>query len=189
MESFSIFIGLFWGTLTVVAQVLALGLIIALVVPSISKTSFARFFADKALLVGFIISLLATVGSLIYSDILGYQPCKFCWYQRVFMYPQVILMGIALVRKDMGMKLYGFVLSVIGGVIALYHYLGQFSLAPLPCSAVGQSISCSERFSTEFGYITIPLMAFSAFLLSALSFWISMRKDRINTAEAVVSKN
>ncbi|HEY0908156.1 MAG TPA: disulfide oxidoreductase [Candidatus Paceibacterota bacterium] len=184
MESLSNFVGLFWGSFTVVAQIISLGLIVSLFVPAVRNSAFARFFADRAILVGFVASLLATAGSLVYSDVLGFAPCKFCWFQRIFMYPQVLLMGIALWRKDVGMKLYGFLLSTIGAAIALYHYSGQFGIAPLPCSAVGQSVSCSERFVTQFGYITIPLMAFSAFLMMALSFWISMRKDRAAKAAA-----
>ncbi len=105
------------------------------------------------------------------------------------MYPQVLLMGIALIRKEVWMKFYGFIFSAIGAAIALYHYAGQFGVAPLPCSAVGQSISCSERFVTHFGYITIPMMAFSAFLLMALSFWLSIRNDRAEKAAREVSQN
>ncbi len=185
MESFAINISLFWSSLTVVAEIIALGLIAALIVPAVRQSAFARFFTDKALLVGFIVSLLATAGSLIYSDILHFEPCKLCWFQRIFMYPQVILMGIALIRKDYSMKIYGFVMSAIGAAIALYHYIGQFGGVTLPCSALGQSVSCSDKFITHFGYITIPMMAFSAFLLMGLSFWLSIRKDCEDKADAV----
>ena len=92
-------------------------------------------------------------------------------------------MGIALVRKDYWMKIYGVVLSVIGAVVALSHYLGQLGLTPLPCSAVGVSVSCSERFTLEFGYITIPMMAFSAFVLIALALLISLKKEKVIIAD------
>lgn len=182
MESFAIFMGLLWAALSVTAQILSLMLIAALIFSKLRNKSFVLFFENKALLIAFIVSLLATLGSLIYSDIIGYQPCKLCWFQRIFMYPQVILMGVALIRKDVGMKIYGCILSVIGAAIALYHYLGQFDFTSLPCSALGQSVSCSTRFSSEFGYITIPLMAFSAFVLMALSLWISIQKDRVSNS-------
>jgi disulfide bond formation protein DsbB len=93
------------------------------------------------------------------------------------MYPQVLLMGIALIRKDRWMKIYGFAFSIIGAAIALFHYTGQLGFTPLPCSAVGVSVSCSQRFVMEFGYITIPMMAFSAFMLIAATFLLSLKEQ------------
>ena len=117
----------------------------------------------------FLVALGATLGRLFYSEIAGYEPCKLCWFQRIFLYPQTILLGIALWKKDPGIARYIFALSVIGAVIAGYHYLLQIGVAPeLPCAAVGYSVSCSQRFVLQFGYITIPLMAFTAFLLNAI---------------------
>ena len=117
----------------------------------------------------FLVSLGATVGSLFLSEIAQFEPCKLCWFQRIFMYPQVFLLGIALWKKDLGIYTYSIALSAIGAIIAGYHYLLQIGVAPaLPCSAVGYSADCSQRFILQFGYITIPLMAFSAFLLILL---------------------
>jgi len=85
------------------------------------------------------------------------------------MYPQVFLLGLALYKKDLGMAPYSLLLSSVGAVIAFYHYLLQLNIVPsLPCSAVGYSVSCSQIFVMNFGYITIPLMAFTAFLLLAI---------------------
>src|SRR3989344_4546628 len=95
---------------------------------------------EQALFYGFIVALAATLGSLIYYDVLGYEPCKLCWFQRIFMYPQVLLLALA----------------IPGALVAGYHYLLQLGVAPsLPCAAVGYSVSCSERFVLQFGYITI----------------------------------
>ena len=118
---------------------------------------------------GFIVALVAMLGSLYYSDVLGYEPCKLCWYQRIAMYSQVFLFATALVKGEKSnIWSYSLVLSWIGGIIAAYHYYIQISLKPilaLPCSAVGFSASCTETFVTSFGYITIPMMALSAFIL------------------------
>ncbi len=165
-----------WSVLSVIAQILSLIFFIALFSPKLRAAKIVRAFSDRAVLVAFIVSLLATMGSLIYSDVIGYAPCKLCWFQRIFMYPQVIVMGIALLRKDVGVRITGFVLSAIGAAIAFFHWSGQLGLTPLPCSAIGYSVSCSERFVMEFGYITIPLMAFSAFILITTTFALSIKR-------------
>lgn len=83
------------------------------------------------------------------------------------MYPQVILFGIAAFRNATHIKIYGIVLSSIGAVIALFHYVGQIGWNPfgLQCLALGYSASCAKNFVLQFGYITIPMMALSAFVL------------------------
>lgn len=128
--------------------------------------NFFNFVGKNGIALAFAATLAATLGSLSYSEIIGYEPCKLCWFQRIFMYPQVILLGIALWKKDSREALYCLVLSVAGAAIAGYHYLMQVGIAPsLPCSALGYSVSCSQRFVMQFGYITIPMMSLTAFAL------------------------
>ncbi len=115
----------------------------------------------------FFVSLLATAGSLYFSEVAGFEPCKLCWFQRIFMYPLPVILAVS-IFKNLKDEVKNFVLplSGIGGIIAVYHYYFQITGDPLiPCSAVGFSVSCSERFFTYFGYITISWMSFSAFLL------------------------
>jgi disulfide bond formation protein DsbB len=132
------------------------------------KKRFMHSVKPYALWFGLIVSLVAMLGSLYYSDILGYEPCRLCWYQRIFMYSQVFMFATALLKSDTGVWKYSLPLSWIGAVIAAYHYYIQIAIKPIlavPCSAVGYSASCTETFTTSFGYITIPLMALSAFIL------------------------
>ena len=152
--------------LTLLSQiVLAIGLLFFIFSPG-ARGALEQFLSRRALLIAFIVALAATLGSLFYSEIAHYEPCKLCWFQRIFLYPQVVLLGIALLKNDKGITPYAIMLSAIGGVIALYHYLLQRGIAPeLPCSAVGLSASCSKVFVMSFGYITIPMMALTAFLL------------------------
>jgi disulfide bond formation protein DsbB len=125
-----------------------------------------NFLKGKELQLGFWTALIATCGSLFYSEIAGYTPCKLCWFQRIFMYTQVFIFGLALIEKDKNIFNYNILLSVVGGLIALYHYIIQFKSDPLvPCSTVGYSASCSDHFTLTYGYITIPMMALSAFAL------------------------
>ena len=129
---------------------------------------FRRFPARFALPAAFIVALIATAGSLFYSEIAGYTPCELCWFQRILMYPQVILLGVALAVKDQKIMRYILWLSGIGAFIALYHYLIQLGFLPGACDVSGYSVSCSHRFVLEYGYITIPMMALTAFLLNIL---------------------
>jgi len=155
------------GVLTIVAQVGVVACIAAFIV---KNEAVLRFFSKYALRIAFGAAFLATLGSLFYSEIAGYEPCKLCWLQRIFMYPQAIILGMALWAKDRAVARYSIVLSAVGAVIAGYHYLLQLGVAPaLPCAAVGYSAACSQRFVMQFGYITIPLMAFSAFALILVS--------------------
>lgn len=94
------------------------------------------------------------------------------------MYPLVFILGVAIYKKLKDAWLYVLPLSIIGGFIAIYHYFLQVNPEALaPCSATGFSVSCSERFFTYFGYITIPWMAFSAFILISLFMLLERSKS------------
>lgn len=167
---------------TVVAQLASL-FFFALIVSRSLRGRFSElitFLQKRAVLLSLVVAFTALVGSLTYSDVLGYEPCKLCWVQRIFMYPQVFIFGLALWKKDMSALLYGTVFSFIGGSIALYHYVTQLGWNPLnlPCAAIGYSVSCSKIFVLNFGYITIPVMAFSAFIFI---FTLSLLVRKVNS--------
>jgi len=125
-----------------------------------------RYISKKSLFFIFIISFFATFGSLLFSDLLKFEPCVLCWYQRILMYPQFILSLIALMRKEKKIIYYLYILSLIGAIIAGYQYYSQVS---------GVSVSCSEYFFLEFGYITIPMMTLVAFLLIIILSFLGMK--------------
>jgi len=136
------------------------------------------WFGDRAIALAFFAALAATLGSLFYSEIRHYTPCLLCWYQRIFMYPQVIILGIAWWKSDRRVWQYSVPLSIIGGLIALLHYYEQVTLNPLaPCSTIGYSASCTESFVLRYGYITIPLMAVTAFLMILVFRWAEKRSQ------------
>ncbi len=111
------------------------------------------------------VALTAMAGSLFYSEVAQYSPCVLCWYQRILMYPQVLLLGIAIIINDVKGLIYPKALSAAGIILSAYHYYLQVGgPSILPCSAVGFSSECSERFSTAYGYITIPMMSLTAFI-------------------------
>lgn len=121
---------------------------------------------EHGMYVAWAISLIATLGSLYFSEIMGLPPCTYCWYQRILMYPLTVILGMAAVKKDVNQSLYVMVLSAIGGTISLYHYLVQkTSFFGLYKSDACGLVPCDIQFINWFGFITIPFMALTAFIL------------------------
>ncbi|KAA0547387.1 disulfide bond formation protein B [Bacillus sp. BGMRC 2118] len=109
------------------------------------------------------VSVIATFGSLYFSEILKFIPCELCWYQRIFMYPLVVIMGMAVVRKEYHLSKYVLPLSIIGGCISLYHYLIQkVSFLGENSISCGQ-VPCTGEYINWLGFITIPFLALTAF--------------------------
>lgn len=132
--------------------------------------------AAHALPGAFVVAMVATLGSLYYSEMAGFAVCKLCWFQRIAMYPQALILGIALAMKDRGVGKYTIGLSLAGIPVALFHYWIQMTDSSiLPCSVEGLTPSCSVRYFTEFGYITFPLMAATAFLMILAFFFVERR--------------
>jgi disulfide bond formation protein DsbB len=110
-------------------------------------------------------SVIATLGSLYFSEIKHFEPCELCWYQRILMYPMVIILGISIIKKDYKIPLYTMVLSLIGACISLYHYSIQ-KLSFLADHAVSCGrVPCTGQYINWFGFVTIPLLALIAFII------------------------
>ena len=140
---------------------------------------FRKMFAPYALSLALAVALISTLGSLFLSEVAKYQPCLLCWYQRIFMYPQAIFLYMAVVRREMVIKPYLMVLSIIGAAIASYHYLIQrFPAAEvLPCNT-SSGVSCTKG-TFYFGFISIPFMALTGFVLIII-FLMMMEKKKNN---------
>lgn len=109
---------------------------------------------------------LSVVLTLVYSELFGITPCGFCWLERMALYPQLILIGIALYYKDAGLPRYGIGLSIIGFLISLYHhYIQMGGTEFIACPTSGAD--CAKRFLFEYDFITFPLL--SAFLFGTLA--------------------
>src|SRR5581483_5756306 len=131
------------------------------------QTPFSAFLGRHGMLLAFLVALISTSSSLFYSQIAGFTPCELCWFQRIFMYPEVILLGLALVKKDFHITDYALSLTIIGTLISLYHNYVYYYNQGLNayCQLGGVQVSCVKRYMLEFGYITIPMMALTGFLL------------------------
>lgn len=128
---------------------------------------------ENLLLVAAVIALVASLGSLYFSEVLMYIPCELCWYQRILMYPLVILLGIAAVKKDAGITTYVLPLSIIGGSISFYHYLVQkvafFGENSISCGVV----PCTGQYINWLGFITIPFLALVGFIsITLILFYV-----------------
>jgi disulfide bond formation protein DsbB len=134
----------------------------------------ATFLGRWGLWIAFFVTLFGTAMTLYYSEVLGILPCGWCWVQRVFLWPQVVLFIVALIRKEKSIADYSIAFSIFGGAAALYqHYLQMGGTSVIPCPATSsQAVDCAVRFVFEFNYITFPFMAFSlfAFLIVLMLF-------------------
>lgn len=123
-----------------------------------------------------VVALAATLGSLYLSEVAGYMPCDLCWYQRIFMYPLAVLLGIAAYRGDRQIGVYALPLAWIGIAISFYHNLLQWfpSLSGIvPCKS---GVPCNQDYLNWFGFITIPLMALTAFTLILILLHVKGRR-------------
>jgi disulfide bond formation protein DsbB len=120
--------------------------------------------ADAALPLALAVAATCTAGSLYYSEVAGFTPCKLCWFQRICMYPLVVLLGVAVLRRDRAVRAYALPLSLLGGAVSIYHY--QLQRFPSQASAVcSVDAPCTAREVDQFGFITIPFMALCGFAL------------------------
>lgn len=131
---------------------------------------------ESLLLVVWAIALIALAGSLFYSEVIGYEPCKLCWIQRIFMYPLIIIYGTAILKKNIFIALPGIILSGIGMVISVYHYGLQKIPALHDSGGFCGTIPCNLQYVNYFGFITIPFLAGVAFFVIFCSHLFILRK-------------
>lgn len=126
--------------------------------------------------ISLILATFASLSTLFLSEVARLIPCELCWYQRIFMFPQVVLLGIALLRNDKGVWATTLVLSIIGFGIAVYQILLQNLPGIFPCS--DRAVNCALVQFRFFGYVTIPVMSATAFALIILLMLFGLRRSR-----------
>ncbi|WP_100372588.1 disulfide oxidoreductase [Bacillus sp. FJAT-45037] len=122
---------------------------------------------ENLLISAWLISLVATLGSLYFSIIKQFEPCTLCWYQRILMYPLVILLLVGTLKKDAGVALYSLIFSVIGILFSSYHYANQKLAAFQEVAPSCGRIPCTGQYINWFGFMTIPFLALIAFIMIA----------------------
>jgi len=151
----------FLGLLALVAILVALVALVAIV-----RRRVPVWLADAALPLATAVALVATLGSLYYSEVAGYPPCTLCWYQRIAMYPLVVVVGVAALRRDRSVWLPATVLSGIGAAVSVWHLFIERN--PQLGGACDPSNPCAILWVREFGFLTIPTMALIGFVTIAL---------------------
>jgi disulfide bond formation protein DsbB len=116
--------------------------------------------------VAFVVSSIATGGSLFFSEIAGFVPCELCWYQRICMYPLSIITLLAAIRGDFGVARYLLPLPLVGACVSVYHLLVENGVVAQSTEClVSAPGGCATKWINEFGYMTIPTLALTAFVL------------------------
>lgn len=132
------------------------------------------------LYLAWVVSLTATFGSMYFSEWMDLTPCSLCWYQRIFMFPLTVILGVASYRNDQKIAPYALSLSIIGSGIALIHVVMQSipsAVSIIPCS---DGTDCSKVDAVWFGFITIPLLSLCAFVLISVLLIFMMKKESYN---------
>ncbi len=136
--------------------------------------------SDSLLYLAWIVALIAAVGSLFFSEVMDLPPCILCWYQRIAMYPLVVIIGVGIVTRDRRMKNYALPVCLIGLAISIYHNLLYYELIPESIAPCVEGISCTSRQIEWLGFITIPLMALTAFVITGLCLIFSGKPEQKN---------
>ncbi|HUF99618.1 MAG TPA: disulfide bond formation protein B [Ilumatobacter sp.] len=153
------------AVLAIVAGLGAVALIVARLlagaVPEVSAVG-ARVVAARAPLT-LLVASVATAGSLYFSEVAHYVPCRLCWFQRVAMYPIAVIALVGLIRRDRGARWYFLPLAAIGAAISSYHYLIEWkpSLDSGACALFGPA--CTDIWFRSFGFVTLAFMAMCGF--------------------------
>lgn len=131
---------------------------------------------NRTLLLAWITSIIAMGGSLFFSEQMGFIPCTLCWYQRILMYPLVILLGIAFYKSDKEIYKYILPLSIIGMAMSSYHYALQKIPAMQEFHTCTSSVPCSGQYINWFGFVTIPFLALIAFTIITISMIVLWKR-------------
>lgn len=125
-----------------------------------------------------LIALLATVGSLFFSEVMQMPPCVLCWYQRIAIYPLVLIIGTGIVTRDPRMKIYALPLCLAGLAVSIYHNLLYYGFIPESITPCTEGVPCNAVQLEWLGFITIPLMGLGAFIgvTLCLLFYKTKRK-------------
>ena len=108
---------------------------------------------------------IATAGSLFFSEVMHFPPCALCWYQRICMYPLVLILLPAVVSFDSAVLKFSLPLTMLGWAIAAYHNLVYFGIVPESLSPCSMGVSCKAQFVQWAGFIDIPQLSLLAFTL------------------------
>lgn len=133
---------------------------------------------DKLPYIAWTQALVATFGSLYFSEVMKLPPCVLCWYQRILMYPIVLIAAVGIIRRDKALPFYILPLSILGWLISIYHNLLYYKIIPESIAPCQLGISCTTRQIEWLGFVTIPLLSLVAFTVINVCFILYSRIER-----------
>jgi len=146
---------------TIGLQLFVLSILIAYTFFRSRNNPLLTFYNRHTFIIGFLLALGAFALSLFYSEIVGFPPCELCWIQRIFLYPQLILFGMELYKRDKSIVDFSIVFAIFGSIVSIYHIFVEAGLATGASCAnpTNGEVSCAVRYIYEFGYVTMPIMS------------------------------
>ena len=144
--------------------------------PRAGQTSHANW---NILFICWLLAATSTMGSVFFSHVMDFAPCVLCWYQRICLFPLIILLGVGLFSFDKSVVKYTLPLAIAGWLIALYHSLLYAGIIPENIQPCTQGVSCTEEYIDLLGFITIPMLSLLSFsLIIALLLILQRRISR-----------
>jgi disulfide bond formation protein DsbB len=169
-------VSLFLALLAVVAQVGGLVLVGAALFPR-ARAAVRAAVGPVAMSLAAAVAATCTAGSLYFSEIADFPPCRLCWYQRIAMYPLVPLLALAAWRRDAAARIYASPLVIAGAAIATYHVVLE-RVPSLESGACELANPCTIIWVERLGYLTIPTMALTGFVVIGLLLAYTTRESR-----------
>jgi disulfide bond formation protein DsbB len=131
------------------------------------------------LFAAWLLAAVATLGSLFFSYVMGFAPCVLCWYQRICLFPLVVVLARGLFPFDRGVVKYALPLAALGWLVAAYHNLIQAGIVPESLQPCATGVSCSEKYLNLFGVLSIPALSLLAFTaLAGILIALSRRSPK-----------
>jgi disulfide bond formation protein DsbB len=106
---------------------------------------------------------VSAIGSLFFSFVMEFAPCVLCWYQRIFLFPLVLILAIGLFPFDKKVVKYALPLAIAGWLTAVYHNLLYAGIIPKSIQPCSQGVSCTEEYINLFGFLSIPMLSLLSF--------------------------
>lgn len=158
LESFNTLVGI--GTLGILALTISIWLLLFL---QETSNKYFQFLKKHGFHFAFLLALGAIIGSLTYSEIFRLPPCVFCWWQRIFMYPQLVIFATGIYLKDLKVWITGIILSAIGAIFSTVHILIQSGIIGPSGACIEGGVSCAKIDILIFGWMTMPMMCLILF--------------------------
>ena len=128
------------------------------------------------LFLAWIVAVVSTLGSLFLSDVMMFPPCTLCWYQRIMMYPLIVILLSGMVPLDGSFFKYAVPFVLIGWMMAFYHNLLQYGIIPEGAKLCMHGVPCSAKYMNILGFITIPMMSLVAFSMIAILLYLAKKR-------------